>query len=240
MGTTRTALITGATAGIGRAIALDLGRRGYRIALNYHENEARAQAALQDVREVAEHAILVRADVTSPEQVAEMVERVEQETPIDLLINNVGAFHFKPFLETTPQEWDDVLRSSLLAAVYCSHAVLPHMRSRRSGHIVNIASLNAGILRAKPMTLPYAVAKAGLILLTRTLASTEGRHGVRVNAVSPGFVEGGAFPPKDARSIPLGRLAAAREIAEAIAYLDSEAGAYITGADLDVHGGAFL
>jgi len=240
MGPTRTALITGSTAGIGHAIALDLARRGYRIVLNYHKDDARAQSALQEVHDLGATALLVRADVTSPDEATAMVERAEHEAAVDLLVNNVGTFHFKPFLETTPQEWDTVLRSSLLAAVHCSRALLPHMRSRSAGHIVNVASLNAGVLRAKPMTLPYAIAKAGIVLLTRTLAATEGIHGIRVNAVSPGFVDGGAFPPKNLGHIPLGRLASGQEIAEAIAYLDSAAAAYVTGADLDIHGGAFL
>jgi len=237
----RAALVTGSTRGIGFAIASELCARGYRVILNYHSDQERAEQALHALREAGGSADLIRADASDAADVGNMVEDALREAPIDLLVNNVGAFHFKPFLETDAADWSHVIGSALLSAVYCSRALLPRLRDQGAGHIINIASPNAGTLRAKPNTLPYAIAKAGIVLLTKTLASTEGKFGIRVNAVSPGYVQGGDFSPERAADrIPLGRLADPSEIAKAVAFLDSEDGAYINGAVLDVHGGVFL
>ena len=116
------------------------------------------------------------------------------------------------------------------------------MRSRHWGHIINIAWMHAGALRAAPNTLPYAISKGGIALLTKTLAKSEGEYGIRVNAVCPGFIatEGGHLPDNAVDHIPLARLGEPKEIASAVAFLASDRATYITGAILDVHGGALL
>ena len=237
----RRVLVTGGTRGIGRAIAWEFARRGAEVLLNYRRDEDRAGEAADAFAAAGYRVSTLRADVTNEDDVSRLVEEAEREGPVETWVNNVGSFHFKPLDETSPQEWDATVRSNLTSAFLCSRAILPHMRARRSGQIVNVASLNAEVLRAKPKTLPYAIAKAGIVLLTKTLASTEAKHGIRVNAVSPGFVETGEFPPDDVqRTVPLGRLAEAEEIAKAVAFLTSEDASYITGAILNVHGGALL
>jgi len=235
------ALITGSTSGIGRAIAHELAERGYRVVLNYARDEARAAAVSEAFHADGFDVTAVRADVTDEADVRHLIEEAERAGPIDALVNNVGDFHLKPLLETSLEEWNHVLRSNLTSTFLCCREILPAMRRRRSGRIVNVASMNAEVLRARPRTLPYAVAKAGIVLLTKTLAKTEGRFGIRVNAVAPGFVETGTFPPADVdRTIPLRRLATAQEIANAVGFLMSDGAAYINGAVLNVHGGAFL
>ena len=241
MSPSKRALITGGTGLIGRAIALALGEAGYSVILNYSADESRASDVLRHLRERQIQASLQRADASQESDVARLFESVLGEGSLDVLVNTVGRFHFKSFLETTSDEWDAVLASNLRSTFLCCRAALPDMRSRGSGAIVNIASMNAGVLRAKPKTLPYAIAKAGVLQLTKTLATSEAKYGIRVNAVSPGFVRGGAYPPsRIEKTIPLGREAEASEIAEAVRFLVSDEAAYVTGAVLDVHGGAFL
>jgi len=237
----RRALITGSTRNIGLAIARRLAVDGFVPILNYAHDEEQAERALAAVRTVCPEATQVRADVTSESAVAGMVEHAAAGGPIDLLVNNVGAFLRKPLLETSLDEWDRILAVNLTSAFLCCRTVLPAMRDRRRGAIVNVASMHAERSRATPNTLPYAIAKAGIARLTRTLAKTEGRYGIRVNAVSPGFVDTGANLPPDASSrVPLGRIAEPEEIAAVVSFLASEEASHVTGAILDVHGGALL
>jgi 3-oxoacyl-[acyl-carrier protein] reductase len=234
------ALILGGTGLIGLAIAQRLGRSGRSIILNYLHDERRADRALQALRDRGITASLACADVTDEAAVRTLFDDVLAAGPIDVLVHAVGTFRLKPFLETNPAEWDETLTSNLRSAYLSCRAAIPAMRARRRGSITLMASMNAHILRARPSTLPYAIAKAGIVLLTKTLAATEASYGVRVNAVSPGFVRGAEHPPQDVEKIPLGREADASEIADAVEFLASNEAAYITGAVLDVHGGAFL
>jgi len=232
------ALITGSTRGIGFSIARRLALSGYEVILNYAHDEKRAKKASSELRNLSSNVSVIRADVTDEGDLRRLIEAAE---PLSLLVNNVGDFLFKPLLETTKTEWDSIIASNLTSAFLCCRGVIPSMRARKSGRIINIASMNAGIVRPTPNTLPYAIANAGIIMLTKTLAQTEGRFGIRVNAVCPGFVESSEHTPPDvARTIPLRRLAMADEIAEAVLFLASDRASYITGAVLDVHGGALL
>jgi 3-oxoacyl-[acyl-carrier protein] reductase len=242
MGGRKRALITGGTGGIGRAVAEELARLEYETILNYAHDDGAARDIVAQLRSHGLEVSALRADVTDETAVEHLIEDALQGGPLDLLVNTVGEFLFKPLLGTTPTEWDAILRSNLTSAFLCCRAVLPYMRSRRTGSIVSIASMNAEVLRAKPNTLPYAIANTGIVLLTKTLAATEGKHGIRVNAVGPGFVETGAYPPTRhvEETIPLGRLARADEIARVVGFLASEQASYVTGAILNAHGGAFL
>lgn len=241
MATARRALITGSTTNIGLAIAQRLARDGYAPILNHAHDSAQATRALETLRRFHPDAELIRADVTRELDVTRMIDEATTDGPIDLLVNNAGAFLLKPFLETTADEWNGILASNLTGTFLCCREILPRMRSRGDGLIINIASMHAQRQRAVPNTLPYAIAKSGVVLLTKTLAKTEGRHGIRINAVSPGFVDTGANLPPDAESrVPLGRFARPAEIAAAVSFLASDEASYITGSILDVHGGAFL
>ena len=237
----RRALITGSTRDIGLAIAERLAQDGYAPILNHAHDAEQAADALESLRALCPQAELIRADVTRESDVERMIEEATSNGPVDLLVNNVGAFLLKPFLETSLDEWNSILASNLASTFLCCRGILPMMRMRGQGQIINIASMNAAQQRAVPNTLPYAIAKAGVTLLTKTLAKTEGPYGIRVNAVSPGFVDTGAnLPPNAASKVPLGRIARPEEIAFAVSFLASDEAAYFTGSVLDVHGGALL
>ena len=241
MSTPRRALITGSTRNIGLAIAERLARDGYAPILNHAHDAELAASALGSLRALCPEAELIRADVTRESDVERMIEEAASRGPVDLLVNNAGAFLLRPFLETSLDEWDRILASNLTSTFLCCRGILPLMRARGQGQIINIASMNAERQRAAPNTLPYAIAKAGVVLLTKTLAKTEGPYGIRVNAISPGFVDTGAnLPPGAASRAPLGRIARPEEIAAAVSFLASDEAAYITGGVLDVHGGALL
>jgi 3-oxoacyl-[acyl-carrier protein] reductase len=244
----RTALITGSTRGIGRAIALKLARDGCAVAVN-HASDAGADEVVREVRAVGGRAHAVRADLTDPEACRRLIgEATERLGPIDVLVNNLGPFLERPIAETTDADWRHMIDGNLSSAFFCVRAVLPGMRERRSGCIINIGALNSEVSPGMTHEAPaYFVAKAGLMMLTRILARTEGPHGIRVNAVGPGFIETEAYadwdPNEQARwrsHVPLGRFGQPAEVAEAVAFLASDKASYISGAILQVHGGLWI
>jgi len=241
MNTTPYALITGSTKGIGFAIAMELAERGFIPILNYREDAEVAERALIEIKTVCEEAMAIQADVATESGAKSLFETVSKRGAVDLLINNVGQFLYKPFLETSSGEWRRILDSNLISAVLCSQQVLPSMRERKKGHIINIATMHADRVLARPHTLPYAIAKSGIIHLTKTLAKTEGPYGIRVNAVCPGFIAGGEHTLSEYTSrVPLGRLGRPEEVANSVGFLSSPDAGYITGAVLNIHGGALL
>jgi 3-oxoacyl-[acyl-carrier protein] reductase len=244
----RTALVTGSTRGIGRAIALRLAADGCAVVVN-HASDLGAGAVLHDLRATGARAHAVRADVSDPEECVRLVHEAQAFAgPIDILINNVGPFVERPLAETSDAEWRFMIDGNLSSAFACARAVLPTMRERRRGCVVNVGALNAEISPGMTHEAPaYFVAKSALMMLTRTMARAEGPHGVRVNAVSPGFIETEAYADWDAAAqarwrsqVPLGRFGRPEEVAEAVAFLVSERAAYISGAILHVHGGLWL
>ncbi len=235
------ALITGSTKGIGFSIAIELARHGFVPLLNYRADEEGAVRALTRIKRICEDTMAIQANVTTESGAQSLFEAVPRHATVEVLVNNVGQFHYKPFLETSISEWRGILDSNLTSAVLCCQQVLPSMRERRHGHIINIASMHADQIRARPHTLPYAIAKSGIIHLTQTLAKTEGRYGIRVNAVCPGFIAGSEHTnTKHIDKVPLGRLGLPEEVAKAVSFLVSEDAQYVTGTLLNVNGGALL
>lgn len=226
-------LVTGAARGIGEAVA-NLAR------------EQGARVGIIDLEEVPGDDAVV-ADVSDGAQVAAaVVTLTEHLGPATILVNNAGRNVYGDPVDLSEQEWDDFFGVDLKAAWLCSRAVLPHMLETGRGSIVNIASLHARLTQ-KGM-FPYAAAKSGLIGLTRSMALEVAGSGVRVNAVSPGYVRTDivrrhfdALPPADEQATlavqPLGRMADPREIAEVVLFLASPAASYVTGADWAVDGG---
>lgn len=242
----RVALVTGASRGIGAAIAQALGAAGASVAVNY----LRGRDAAEDVcRAIAAHggrALPVQADIADATAVAAAVELVQREfgRPVDVLVNNAAAPAVpRPFLETGWEEIQALLDVQVRGAFACCRAVLPGMLASKSGRIVNIGSVLASAV-PPPQWTAFTIAKSALRALTRSLAVEFGPHGIRVNMVSPGMTETesiSAVPERlrkvQAMQTPLRRLGAPEDIARAVLFLCGEGGEFITGADIPVCGG---
>jgi 3-oxoacyl-[acyl-carrier protein] reductase len=248
MAPSRTALVTGSTRGIGRAIALRLAADGYAVVVN-HASDNGAHEATEAIRKAGGVAHAVRADVSEPDECRRLVRSAHAVAgPLDVLVNNVGPFLERPLVETSDDDWRLMLDGNLGSAFWCCREVLPAMRERRRGVIVNIGALNAEVSPGMTHDAPaYFVAKTALMMMTRTLARTEGAHGIRVNAVSPGFIETESYrdwseeEQRRWRSlIPLGRFGRPEEVADVVSFLVSDRAAYVSGAILTVHGGLWL
>ncbi len=243
---TRVALVTGASRGIGRAIALRLAKEGYTVALNYCQNERSALRAAEVLSAFGKEGMLCRADVTREHAVQEMVRAVEDRLgPIDLLVNNAGIAEQALFTDLTAAQWKRMMDVHVNGAFYTSSAVLPSMIRRKSGCIINIASMWGQT--GASCEVHYSTAKAALIGMTKALAKEVGPSGIRVNCVSPGAIETdmmAGFSEEDKAAIadetPLGRLGKPEEIAAAVAFLASDDAAFITGQVLAPNGGMVI
>jgi 3-oxoacyl-[acyl-carrier protein] reductase len=247
--TAGTALVTGGTRGIGRAIALRLAEDGHALAINYASDAESAERVLDELRAIRPDCFAVREDLTAPEGCARLIDAVLRRVKhLDVLVNNVGPWLQRPLSETNDDDWRRMIDGNLGSAFWCSRAVLPSMRSRGRGTIVNLGALTAEVSPGMPLEAPaYFAAKSALMMLTRSMARAEGPHGVRVNAVSPGFVEtenyAGWDPGERSRflgTIPLRRFGRPEEVADAVAFLVSDRAAYISGTVLHVHGGLWV
>ncbi len=241
----RVAIVTGSGKGIGRAIAERLARDGYRVVINYKRDAASAHEALTAVQTSAPESIVLQADVATPQGARELIEQTHSHFGrLDVLVNNAGPFLVKPVFDTTIEEWQEIIDGNLSSAFYCIKAALPIMRAQKHGHIINIGSLNAENARGAPTTVAYNVAKTGLVVLSKSVARSEARHGIRCNIINPGFIETYATTDSDKRElpsiIPLGALGKVEDISNLVAYLLSEQANYLTGSVINVHGGLWV
>jgi 3-oxoacyl-[acyl-carrier protein] reductase len=245
----KTALVTGASSGIGAATAVVMAELGARVAVGYYHNESGAKEVCEAICRAGGTAVPIRADVRRLEEIGPLVERVEREMgPIDILINNAGSLvKRQPVRELSLELWDEVMDLNLKSAAFCSRAVAAGMAERKRGAIVNVVSI-AGRNGGGPGAGLYSTAKGGLITFTKALARELAPYGVRVNAVSPGvidtpFHEVFSTPETIAnfvKGIPLGRVGKAQECATAIAFLASDAASYIVGETIEVNGGQLM
>lgn len=237
-----TAIVTGSTRGIGRAIAARLAKAGYAVALNFRSDEAGAREA---AREVGGDHIVVKADVETAEGARTLLDEAMQRWGrLDLLVNNVGDFDFTPVGKMELERWEHFFRSNLYSAWYVTQAALEPMRAAKGGAIVNIGGTAITALRANPNAVAYTMAKAALVIFSKSLAQSEAPHGIRVNVVNPGFIRTYAYTEEDAATlapkVPMGRMGEPDDVAKAVEFLASENARYVTGAVLDVGGGLWV
>jgi 3-oxoacyl-[acyl-carrier protein] reductase len=230
------ALVTGSSRGIGRDIALKLTDVASGVAVHYKNDKAAAEKVVKKIREKGKLAASFGADLTKEIEALALIGKVEDKFgQIGILVNNVGPIIVKSWEKVTSSEWDYILHSNLMSALYCLKAVLPGMRKRKWGRIINIGYSRAEQLVAFSKITPYAIAKTGLLILTRSVAASEASAGITVNMVSPGLVEGGILP--ESKSVPKGRLGKFEDISSAVLFLVSDEADFISGTNLVVAGG---
>jgi 3-oxoacyl-[acyl-carrier protein] reductase len=241
----RIALVTGASQGIGRACALELARAGATVALAAR-NEAKLAAVAAEIEAAGGQAAAFALDVASEESIKAGAKAiVERFGKVEILVNNAGITRDGLVMRMKRADWDDVLGTNLTGAFLLTQALIGPMLKNRWGRIVNISSVVGRTGQAGQAN--YAASKAGLIGLTRSMAREFASRGITVNAVAPGYIETPMTAVLDEKlrtsmlaAIPLGRAGTDRDIASAVAFLASDAAAYITGHVLDVNGGMFM
>ena len=245
-GVEKTALVTGASRGIGRAIALALAKEGYAVAVNYAGSREAAEAVRDKITAAGGRAFILQGDVSSAEDVEKIFKIVKEEFGfLDVLVNNAGITRDSLLVRMKENQWDEVINTNLKSNFLTVKAAGAMMMRRKKGAIINIASVS-GII-GNMGQLNYSAAKAGVIGLTKAAARELAPRGIRVNAVAPGFIVTDMTDkiPDDLkdgmlRSIPLGRFGGAEEVAKAVVFLASDEASYITGQVLKVDGGMVM
>ena len=241
----KVALITGAARGIGRAIAVELARRGAAVAINFRSSVSDAEAVREEIREMGVKSLLAQGDVSQQEEARSVIQQVVDSCQrLDVLVNNAGITRDQSLRKMSNDDWAEVINTNLNGTYYCTSAALPAMIAQKYGRIVNIASHvgQAGNFRQAN----YAASQGGVIAFTKHLALEMAKYNITANVVAPGFTLPDMLDdlPPDVldqikANIPLGRFAEPEEVAKAVAYLIVD-GDYITGQQLNVNGGLYM
>ena len=242
----KVALVTGASRGIGRAIALALAAQGADVAVNYAGSEAAAKEVAAEIEAMGRKAFVIQADIASTEASTAMVDAVVKEFGrIDVLVNNAGITRDGLLMRMKEEDWDAVITTNLKGVFNCTKVAIKYMMKQRSGSIVNISSIVGVMGNAGQAN--YCAAKAGVIGFTKATAKEVAARGIRVNAIAPGFIKTdmtSVLPEKVVEAmlagIPLNRLGETEDIAKAVLFLASSDANYITGQTLHVDGGMVM
>ncbi len=242
----KTAVVTGGSGGIGRAIALKLASLGANIVINYSNNSEKANEVVNEIRNMGRKAIALKADVSNEEEIKSFVKEVLKEfDSIDILVNNAGITRDSLLIRMKNEDWDKVLDINLKGTYLCTKIIGKKMMKQRKGKIVNITSV-VGIMGNAGQA-NYAASKAGVIGFTKSIAKEFSSRNINVNAVAPGFIEtkmterlSEDIKKEYAKSIPLGRMGSPNDVANLVAFLCSEEANYITGQVINVDGGMVM
>jgi NAD(P)-dependent dehydrogenase (short-subunit alcohol dehydrogenase family) len=241
----RVFLVTGSGRGLGAALARAAAGQSARVVVNCRSDVKSAEAVAAGVQKSGGEAVAVRADVSSFPEARTLVEQaVARWGRIDVLVNTVGAFNWNPLVEVAPVEWRRIVGTNLDSVYNMCHLVVPHMRERRFGRIVNFAAVGAAATQGEPQMAAYSAAKAGVVALSRALALEEARCGITVNVVSPGLLEDEGAAKAAAASdalgerVPVGRAGRAEDVVRAVLFFASPAAEFLTGQVVEVAGGS--
>ncbi|TQR20891.1 3-oxoacyl-[acyl-carrier-protein] reductase [Psychrobacillus vulpis] len=242
----KTAIVTGASRGIGKDIALYLAKEGAKVAVNYSGSKEKAEAVVEEIKSLGGEAFAIQANVDQAEDVQNLVSAtLEHFGSIDVLVNNAGITRDNLLMRMKEQEWDDVLNTNLKGVFLCTKSVTRQMMKQRHGRIINITSI-VGV-SGNPGQANYVAAKAGVIGLTKTTALELASRNITVNSVAPGFITTDMTEalPEEVKTqmlsqIPLAKFGNPEDIAKAVAFLASDDANYITGQTIHVNGGMFM
>ena len=220
----RVAVVTGASRGIGKEIALALGRAGFRVAVAFRTNKLGAQKVLADLRTAGTDGLALATDVTDPARVKELIDAVAKHFGrVDVLVNNVGEFEWKPVVDSTVDAWRDIVTSNLFSVFYTTKFALPIMRRQRWGRIINLGAVGAERAFGQAKISAYSASKAGLVAFTRSVALEEAGNGITANVVNPPVIDEKELSLEEAQRLtdvrfPVGRPATGRDIGEAVKF----------------------
>jgi 3-oxoacyl-[acyl-carrier protein] reductase len=242
----KVALVTGASRGIGREIALELAREGANVVVNYSGSEAKANEVVDEIKSMGREAVAIQCNVADSDSVQSMVkETISHFGALDILVNNAGITKDNLLMRMKENEWDDVININLKGVFLCTKAVTRQMMKQRSGRIINISSI-VGV-SGNPGQANYVAAKSGVIGLTKTAARELAPRGITVNAIAPGFISTDMTDqlPEDVRNemlkqIPLNRFGDPKDIAKVVSFMASECSSYMTGQTLHIDGGMVM
>jgi 3-oxoacyl-[acyl-carrier protein] reductase len=240
--TDRVAIITGGVRGIGRGIALELGAQGWSVAMTYRTSEQAAKDTATAIEQRGGNARAFRCDVSDAAAARTMVEQVERTWGrIDALIHGAGPYHRINLMEETPEGWTSMFDNNLHPIFHLTQAVAPGMKARQYGRIITFSMANADQMIAQPDVTAHYIAKAGILILTRTWAKMLAPFGITANAISPGFIDSGSAPAEElagmVKRIPAGYVGEVSDTVAAVRFLLSDDARYVTGTNIHVSGG---
>ncbi|APC48664.1 3-oxoacyl-[acyl-carrier-protein] reductase [Virgibacillus halodenitrificans] len=242
----KSALVTGSSRGIGRAIALELAKQGANVAVNFSGNEEKAQSVVEEIEELGVKSFKVKADVSNEAEVKQMIKQVvDQFNSLDILVNNAGITRDNLLMRMKEEEFDQVINTNLKGVFVCTKAVTRQMMKQKAGRIINVSSI-VGV-SGNPGQANYVAAKAGVIGLTKTTAKELASRNILVNAIAPGFISTdmtNALTEEQRKDmldmIPLAKLGEPEDVAKVVRFLASEDANYITGQTIHIDGGMVM
>lgn len=233
----KVAVVTGAARGLGAELARYFAREGFSVVVHFNKSLKEARALLSEIRIDSPNSFILSADLTYEVEVKKMFATIQKKCGrIDVLVNNVGNFIYKPFGKTSNSEFKDVLESNIYSTLYCSREALGLMRKQKGGHIINIGAVGAERLIIRENSTPYFLGKTGIYVLTKTMAWEEAKNNIHINMISPSSMVADIFSKDD---FPMNRAAKYEDVLDAVGFLTSEQAYYINGANLEV-AGAFV